>query len=102
MVTAGMPADVLGSTHSLAMLAATVDRWDDARAHFEEAVAVNERFGVKEWSALARYEYALALAKRTDMADARQMLAQSRVLAETHGMTRIVGMVDTAASELGG
>ncbi len=54
MVTAGMPADVLGSMHlPLAMLAATVDRWDDAREHFEAAVAANDRFGVKEWSALA-------------------------------------------------
>ena len=45
-ITAGMPADILGSTHGpLTLLAAMLGRWDDAEAHYAAGQAANERMG---------------------------------------------------------
>ncbi len=48
-------------SYSLGQLAATLERWDDARRHFEEAITFNERVGANAWLGRARYEYAAML-----------------------------------------
>jgi DNA-binding CsgD family transcriptional regulator len=42
----------------LAMLAATMQRWQDAVRHFDEALEMNERQGARPWLAHTRYQYA--------------------------------------------
>ena len=43
------------------LLAATIGRPDDASRHFEEALATNERIGVRPWLACTQCDYARAL-----------------------------------------
>jgi DNA-binding CsgD family transcriptional regulator len=48
----------------LGLLAATLERWDDADRYFEQAVALNGRMGARPWVARTRYDHALALLAR--------------------------------------
>ena len=60
-----------GSTERyLALLAATAARPDDARRHFEAAIAANERMGARVWLALTQIDYAELLLSRGDERDA--------------------------------
>ena len=54
-------------SHYLALLAATMQRWDDAARHFEAALAMNARIGARPWLAHTQEDYAqMLLAQRTD------------------------------------
>jgi hypothetical protein len=44
--------------HYLGLLAAALDRPEEARAHFEHALAVHERLGARTWAARSRQELA--------------------------------------------
>ena len=44
--------------HYLGLLAAALDRPEEARAHFEHALAVHERLGARAWAARSRHELA--------------------------------------------
>jgi DNA-binding CsgD family transcriptional regulator/tetratricopeptide (TPR) repeat protein len=63
---------VVGSTHVcygaaaryLGMLAATMERWEDAARHFEDALAMNVRMGARPWLAHTQYQYAVMLLAR--------------------------------------
>ena len=98
IITAGMPADVLTSVHlPLGMLAGTLQRWDAMEHHMTEAVARNEAFGCRPWTAVARLEHAAILIRRNhgdDQARARELLAECRAEATALGMTRILGLAD--------
>ncbi len=48
----------------LGALAAMLDHWEDAAAHFQQAVAVNERIGATPFLAVALREHARALLRR--------------------------------------
>jgi tetratricopeptide (TPR) repeat protein len=71
----------------LAMLAVTMDRWDDAEKHFEAALDMNERMGARPWLARTAYEYASMLKSSggdDDRAD--ELVAQAAALAADVGM----------------
>jgi DNA-binding SARP family transcriptional activator/tetratricopeptide (TPR) repeat protein len=58
-VVVGWAATCLGSAaRLLAMLAAVLDREDDAKRHFEQALAMNERMGAQPWVTRTRFQYA--------------------------------------------
>ncbi len=70
-ITAGMPADILGSTHGpLTLLAAMLGRWDDAEAHYAAGQAANERMGCRAWIIYGMFEWARLLADRDREGDA--------------------------------
>src|SRR5262245_7123272 len=48
----------------LGMLAATLERWDDAERHFERALAIDAASGGRPWLAQSRCEYAAMLLER--------------------------------------
>jgi tetratricopeptide (TPR) repeat protein len=45
----------------LGRLAATMERWEDAARHFEDALAMNTRMGARPWLAHTQHEYATML-----------------------------------------
>ena len=48
----------------LGLLAATIERWDDAVRHFEEALEMNERINARSWLAHTQEDFARTLASR--------------------------------------
>ena len=48
----------------LGLLAASLDRLDDAARHLEDAVHINERMGARPWTAHSRFDLATVLARR--------------------------------------
>src|SRR5438552_537885 len=47
--------------HYLGLLAATLDRFDEAEAHFDAAAETHERIGAPTWLARTRFEWAAML-----------------------------------------
>ncbi|MDA0159270.1 AAA family ATPase [Solirubrobacter ginsenosidimutans] len=58
----------------LALLATTLGRLDDADAHFQAAIAINERTGARPWLAFAQHDYARLLETQAEPARARHWL----------------------------
>jgi hypothetical protein len=48
----------------LGLLAASLDRLDDAARHLEDAVQINERMGARPWTAHSRFDLATVLVRR--------------------------------------
>jgi hypothetical protein len=89
-ITAGMPADYYGSTHApLALLAVTLDRWDDAQRHYDAAIAANDRLGCRSWNLYTQLEWGRVLVGRGDSAAAGDLLRLVRSEAQQTGMTRV-------------
>jgi tetratricopeptide (TPR) repeat protein len=58
-------AGAIGSvSRYLGILASAMSRWDDARNHFEDALAMNERMGARPWLAHTQHDYARLLVAR--------------------------------------
>jgi tetratricopeptide (TPR) repeat protein len=76
------PEGIRGSVaRYLGILATALGRWDDAERHFEDAVAANDRMGLRPWLAYARHDYARMLAARDRPGDrerARELLEAAR------------------------
>lgn len=53
----------------LGLLAAVLQRWDDASAHFDRAVVANERTGLRPWVARTQEDYAHMLCLRAGPGD---------------------------------
>jgi tetratricopeptide (TPR) repeat protein len=51
-------------SRSLALLAATMHRWEDAERHFEDALRTNARLGDEPWLAHTRAQYGAVLLAR--------------------------------------
>jgi len=95
-----MVANVVSSYGSFAwpcgMLAAVLERWDDAERHFDTALAMNERIGARPWLVRTRRSYAEMLLDRDDpsrpgdRARAAELIAAGRAEAEQLGMAREV------------
>lgn len=104
VVTAGMPADILGSTHHfMMMLAATMERWDDFETHAREALARNEALGTPPWLGQTRYELAAVLADRGrdgDRERARELIDGALALAREYGMGALEAKSDALAARL--
>jgi class 3 adenylate cyclase/DNA-binding CsgD family transcriptional regulator/tetratricopeptide (TPR) repeat protein len=53
----------------LGMLAATMERWEEAVQHFEDALAMNARMGARPWLAHTQHQYAVMLLTRHQPGD---------------------------------
>jgi hypothetical protein len=70
LVVVGLGLFCLGSvSRSLAVLAATTRRWDDAERHFEEALAVNQRIGARTFVVRTQRAFAAMLLERNRPGD---------------------------------
>ena len=86
---AGMSGVVGAVAHYLGMLAAVMERWDDADRHYEEAVAFQGRMGAPPFVARSRILQAEALARRgrsTDLRRARELAEAGRAASRELGM----------------
>jgi tetratricopeptide (TPR) repeat protein len=70
LLVAGLYSACCGATtHWLGMLAATMQRWNDAAAHFENAIETNARIGARPFLARSQHEYARMLIERNESGD---------------------------------
>jgi tetratricopeptide (TPR) repeat protein len=70
MLMVGLNCVCMGSmTLWLGMLAATMQRWDDAVGHFEAAIETNARIGARPFLARSQHEYARMLIERDESGD---------------------------------
>lgn len=73
----------------LGLLAATLQRWEDAERHFEQAIAFDERTGGRPWLARSQHAFAVMLGRRGGPGDAeraRALLVDARAAARKLGM----------------
>jgi eukaryotic-like serine/threonine-protein kinase len=74
-IIVGSCVDCYGSSHRLlGRLATTLERWDDAERHFEDALEMNARMGAGRWSGWAFYQYADMLLRRDGTGDREKPL----------------------------
>ena len=79
-------------THYLGLLATTLGRWDEAGAHFEDALAAHARIEAFPFVARTQYAYADMLIRRGEAGDqerALELIGQALGTAEVLGMTRL-------------
>jgi tetratricopeptide (TPR) repeat protein len=84
----------------LGLLAATMGRWDEARRHFEDAIAANQNIGARPWVAQTQVAYAdmlLATGDDRDRARANELQAAARVIAEELGMPGLLARLPARA-----
>ncbi len=97
---------LLGSTsHYLGLLAATMGRWDDAARHFEDAIDVHTRLGLRPRLARTQHEYALMLFARDQPRDrprALELANAALTAAQEMGMTNFVNEALALKVELQG
>jgi tetratricopeptide (TPR) repeat protein len=80
-------------SRSLAVLCATMRRWEDAERHFEDALRMNTQLGDKPWLAQTRAQYAAMLVARGapgDAARALELLQLALNAAQEMGMKNVV------------
>jgi len=86
------------------LLAAYLERWDEASELFEDAIARCRRLGARPYLARTDYEYGRMLLTRgraDDAARARALIASARSTAEELGMTGLVRLADARLAGLG-
>lgn len=84
-------------TRVLGLLAASIERWDDAAAYFEDAIARCRRLDATPYLARTEYEFGRALIARGRAADierARVLIASARKAANELGMAGLVTQAD--------
>jgi tetratricopeptide (TPR) repeat protein len=90
MVAAGA---VYGSAaRPLGLLATVLERYDDAEAHFEEALAMNRKMQAPPWVARTQHDYARMLLRRDAPGDrerARELLDAALATAREIDMTKL-------------
>lgn len=98
MNVVGWPELARGSAaRSLAVLAATMGRYDEAEEHFRAALAANARMGARPWLARTQYEYGRLLLARDGPGDreaARQLLQQALDEARSLGMAPLAARIE--------
>jgi hypothetical protein len=85
----------------LALLAMTLERWDDARRHFEDALVLDEAIGARPWWAQGAAAYADLLSTRGTVADekrAAELRGRARAIAIELGMTDLKARLDSESS----
>jgi hypothetical protein len=89
----------------LGALATTLEQWDEAERHFEDALAMNARMEAWPWLAHTQYQYATMLLVRDQLGDcekAKELLKAALVTARELGMRaleeRIITNRDTGVS----
>ena len=80
-VAVSLPEISTGSVaRYLGLLMVTMQRWDEAAAHFEDALEVNARIGARPWLAHTQLDYAHILRSRNGPGDAertQQLLSEA-------------------------
>jgi tetratricopeptide (TPR) repeat protein len=82
----------------LGQLAATMGRWQEAEAHFEQALSMNAAMGAKPWLAHTQVQYAQMLIERSiadDVERARVLLDESETLARQLSMRLLETQIAT-------
>ena len=86
----------------LGLLAATMERWDEAERHFEDALEMNGRIGARPWLAHTQEDYARMLLARgtADREKALELLAEALATYRELGMKpaptiRLEGVADS-------
>jgi len=67
----------------LGMLAATMERWEEAAQHFENALTMNTHMGARPWLAHTQHEYAKMLLARNQPGDREEATALLNVALST-------------------
>ena len=86
----------------LGLLAATLDRPDDAERHLAAAIEVNERLGARPWMAHSQHDLAHVLAGRDGSGDrqrSRELDARARATADELGMALLTRRIGAVAAE---
>lgn len=95
-------AGAIGSvSRYLGILASAMSRWDDARNHFEDALAMNERMGARPWLAHTQHEYARLLVARgtaDDRAKGDALLATALTTYRELGMAGALAKAELIAA----
>jgi tetratricopeptide (TPR) repeat protein len=87
----------------LGALAATLERWDDAARHFEDALAMNTRMDARPWLAHTQEQYAsmlLARAQTDDRDKAAALLDAALTTARELGMHALEERVAAATARM--
>jgi tetratricopeptide (TPR) repeat protein len=77
----------------LGLLATTIERWNDAERHFDEALEINERIGARPSHANTQHDYAHMLVARDAPGDHRRA---QLLLSHAHTAYRQLGLSPTA------
>jgi DNA-binding SARP family transcriptional activator/tetratricopeptide (TPR) repeat protein len=95
-------ASAIGSvSRYLGILASTMSRWDDARSHFEDALAMNDRMGARPWLAHTQHDYARLLVARgtaDDRAKGDALLATALTTYRELGMVGPLAKAESTAA----
>ncbi len=101
----GHPEGSIGAVDRyLGLLARTLDRLDEADAHFRRAAAANERMGARPWVAHTQHDHARMLLARDGPGDrdrALELLASCHRTARQLGMVALEGKCASLLEELG-
>lgn len=105
-VTVGLGIAYYGSVaRYLGLLAAALERWEDAAAHFERALSEHARLSARPFTAYTEYDYASMLVRRSFPGDADRaapLLNQTLSLAEALGMQSLAEKCRKLELELSG
>jgi tetratricopeptide (TPR) repeat protein len=99
MNVADIPEAIRGSvSRYLGLLAAALERWDEANQHFEKALEANKRMGLRPWLARTQEDFARMLhkrGKRDDAERAHQLLGAAHLTYRELGMESHVRAITT-------
>ncbi len=87
----------------LGALATTLERWDDAARHFEDALAMNARMDARPWLARTQEQYATMLLARHQSGDrdkARALLDASLATARELGMRALEERITAGIAQM--
>jgi hypothetical protein len=87
----------------LGALAATLEHWDDAERHFEEALAMNARMDTRVWLAHTQEQYAAMLLARRQPSDrdhAAALLDTALATAREVGMRALEERITAAQTQM--
>jgi tetratricopeptide (TPR) repeat protein len=88
----------------LGTLASLLERFEEADAHFADALAIAERMRALPWQAEVRYERAVLLGRRAARGDREQAIAlldESADIARGIGMALLLGFIEAARERIG-
>lgn len=91
------------AARQLGLLASLLERWDEARMHFEQAIRINARLGYRPFLAHTQREYAemlLRYGQGQDQSLARSLLDQAAAAYESMGMQAYYERAEAARSKL--
>jgi len=106
-LSAQVLAPIVGCSGSFSlwcgMLAACLDRWDDAECHFADALVMNERLGARPYAVRTRRAWAAMLLDRGAAGDsvrAQELIAAGLAEARTLGMAREIVRLERLRARL--